>query len=148
MVSQQPPGESKPSIMASHQLPGDCKTIFISFETCANGFTTASYRFQIMNPQTPPELARVGTQTKIESADFSGARACETPDKASKPASNLSEPTCKAAARVEVSPAKPKQTTSPKPKPAASIEQSSNGAIESNLQIEPSKLQRFPMWPP
>ena len=36
-----------------------------------------------------------------------------------------------------------KPTTSPKPKPAASIEQSSNGAIESDFQIEPSKLQRF-----
>ena len=73
-----------------------------------------------------------------ESADSSGARACGTPDKASKPASNLSEPTCKAATRVEVSPAKPKPTTSPKPKPAASIERSSNRAMESNLQIKPS----------
>ena len=71
----------------------------------------------MLNPPTPPELERVRPQTE-----------------ASKPASNLSEPTCKAATRVEVSPDKP--TTSPKPKPAASIEQSSNGAIESNLQIE------------
>ena len=82
-----------------------------------------------------------------ESADSSGAQARGTRDKASKPASNLSEPTCKAATRVEVSPAKPKPTTSPKLKPATSIEQSSNRAIESNLQIEP-KLQRFLMGPP
>ena len=47
-----------------------------------------------------------------------------------------------------MSPAKPKQTISPKPKPAASIEQSSTGAIKSNLQIEPSKLQRFPIGHP
>ena len=62
------------------------------------------------------------------------------PDKASKPASNLSEPTCKAAARVEVSPAKPKPTTSPKPKPAASIEQSSNRIEPSNRTLEASKV--------
>ena len=86
-------------------------------------------------------------ETRQESADSSGARACGTQDKASKPASNLSEPTCKAATRVEVSPAKLQPITSPKPKPAAGIEQSSNGAIESNFQIEPSKLQGFPMGP-
>ena len=57
-----------------------------------------------------------------DSADSTRARARGTPDKASKPASNLSEPTCKAATGIEVNPAKPKPTTSPKPKPAASIE--------------------------
>ena len=60
-----------------------------------------------------------------ESADSSGARECQNPNKASKSASNFSEPTCKAATRVEVSLAKSKPATSPKPKPAASIEQSS-----------------------
>ena len=134
--------------MASQQLPGDSKTIDISMGKCANCFATASWRFQTMNPPTPQELERVGPQTKHRIRRLLKARACQTPDKASKPASNLSEPTCKAATRVEVSPAKPKPATSPKPKPAASIEQSSNGAIESNLQIEPSKLQRFPMRPP
>ena len=37
---------------------------------------------------------------------------------------------------------------SPKTKLAASIEQSSNRAIESNFQIEPSKSQHFPMGHP
>ena len=72
----------------------------------------------------------------IESADSSGARACQTPDKASKPASNLSEPTCKAATSVEVSPAKPQPATSPKLKPAASIEQSSHPIEPSNRTLE------------
>ena len=75
-----------------------------------------------------------------ESVDSSGARACGTPDKASKAASNLSEPTCKAANGVEVSPAKPKPTTSPKLKPAASIEQSSNRIEPSNRTLEASKV--------
>ena len=104
--------------MASQQLPGDSKTIDISIEKCANCFATASWRFQTMNPPTPQELERVGPQTKHRIRRLLRARACQTPDKASKPASNLSEPTCKAATRVEVSPAKPKPTTSPKPKPA------------------------------
>ena len=43
---------------------------------------------------------------------------------------------------------KHKSDTSPKTKLAASIEQSSNRAIESNFQIEPSKLQNFPMGHP
>ena len=60
-----------------------------------------------------------------ESADSSGARECQNSNKASKSASNLSEPTCKAALRVEVGLAKLKPATSPKLKPAASIEQSS-----------------------
>ena len=130
MASQQPPVESKPSIMASQQLPGDCKTIDISLEMCKwlhNSLLENSNH---------------------ESADSSGAGARGTPDKASKLASNLSEPTCKTATGVEVSTAEPKPTTSAKPRPAASIEQSSNGAIESNVQIEPSKLPRFPMGPP
>ena len=169
MASQQLPGDSKTSdisfgkcangfiaasgnclkqSMASQQLPRDSKTIDISMGKCANCFATASWRFQTMNPPTPQELERVGPQTKHRIRRLLKARACQTPDKASKPASNLSEPTCKAATRVEVSPAKPKPATSPKPKPAASIEQSRNEAIESNLQIEPSKLQRFPMRPP
>ena len=33
MVSQQPPGDSKPSIMASQQPPGDFKTINFSHES-------------------------------------------------------------------------------------------------------------------
>ena len=131
MTSQQPPGESKPSIMASQQLPGDSKNCDISFEKICKWFHNS--------------LLEISNH---ESADSSGARACGTPDKASNPASNLSEPTCKAATTVEVSPAKPKPTTSPKLKPAASIEQFSNGAIDANLHIEPSKLQRFDMGPP
>ena len=43
---------------------------------------------------------------------------------------------------------KHKSDTSPKTKLAASIEQSSNRAIESNFQIEPSKSQHFPMGHP
>ena len=60
-----------------------------------------------------------------ESADSSGARNCQNPSKAWKSVSNFSEPTCKAATRFEEGLAKPKLATSPKPKPAASIEQSS-----------------------
>ena len=71
-----------------------------------------------------------------ESADSSGAQECQNPNKASTSASNLSEPTCKAAARVEVSLAKPKPATSPKLKPAASIEQSSHPIEPSNRTLE------------
>ena len=71
-----------------------------------------------------------------ESADSSGARACGTPDKASKAARNIFETTCEAANGIEGGPAKLKPATSPKLKPAASIQQSSNGAIESNLQFK------------
>ena len=127
MASQQLSRDSKPSILDLQQPPEASQT---------------------MNPPTPQELELVGPQTTHRIRQLLRARACQTPDKASKPAINLSEPTCKAATRVEVSPAKPEHTTSPKRKPAASIEQSNNGAIESNLQIEPSKLQRFPMGPP
>ena len=49
--------------------------------------------------------------------------------------------------KLEQNLSKPKPATSTKTKPAASIEQSSNRAIESNLQIEPSEPQRFPMGP-
>ena len=71
-----------------------------------------------------------------ESADSTGALECQDPNKASTSASNLSEPTCKAAARVEVSLAKLKPATSPKLKPAASIEQSSHPIEPSNRTLE------------
>ena len=74
------------------------------------------------NPPTPPKLKRVRPQTKHRS----------------QPATFLKQ-------HVKHPPefTEHKPVTSTKTKPAASIEQSSNGAIESNLQIEPSKLQRF-----
>ena len=87
MAWQQLPGESKPSIMASQQLLGDSTTIDISKETCANCFTTASWRFQTLNPPTPQELERVGPQTKHRIRRLLRARAYQTPDKALKPAS-------------------------------------------------------------
>ena len=80
-----------------------------------------------MNPPTPQELERVGPQTKHRSqpATFLNQHAKRPPELT-----------------------KHKPATSTKLKPAASIEQSNNGAVESTLQIEASKLQRFPMGPP
>ena len=45
-ASQQPPGDSKPSILASQQVPPDSQTIDISFETCVNGFTQPAGDFE------------------------------------------------------------------------------------------------------
>ena len=128
--------------MASQQLPRDSKTIDISLGKFANCFATASWRFQTMNPPTPQELERVGHQTKHRIRRLLRARACQTPDKASKPTSNVSEPTCKAATRVEVSPARPKPTSLP---PA-----SSNRAMEPSNRTFKSNPRSFKgfLWGP
>ena len=65
--------------------------------------------FKNMNSQNPHELKRAKLQARR-----------------SKRASNFSQPTCKAATRVEVTPPNPKPATRSTPKPAASIEQSNN----------------------
>ena len=49
MASQQRPGDPKPLIMDSQQLPAYSKTIYTSLEECANGFTAASWRIQTIN---------------------------------------------------------------------------------------------------
>ena len=139
--------------MASRQLPGDTKTMDISLEKCAHGFTAASWRIQTINHGFTTASLRfqnhwyfIATMCKWlhnsfleisyhESAASSGARACGTRDKSSKPASDISEPTCKAATGAEVSRAKLKI------KPAASIEQSSNRfqSIPINSQPQAGK---------
>ena len=129
-----------------------CKLLHNSLLEISNPESADSPGARARGPQTKHEIRRLlrsssvwDARQSIESADSSGARACQTPDKASKPASNLSEPTCKAATRVEVSPAKPKPATSPKPKPAVSIEQSSHRIKLSNRTLEAAKVfQRGP----
>ena len=110
---------------------------------CANCLTTTPWAFQTMSPLSPQELERVGPQSKHQIRSFIKLKRARPQTKHPNQPATFSERTRKAATRVEVSSAKPKPASSSKPKPAASTMQSSNGAIESNLQIEPSKLQKF-----
>ena len=116
--------------MASQHLPPESKTINISCEQYVNGFTAASWRIQTINhvfTAVPGDCKTIDISiakmckwlhrslleiSNHESTDSLGARARGTPDKASKPASNLFEPTCKADTGVAVSPAKLKPNIS------------------------------------